>query len=261
MARENPLNAEILLETLKRSSLNTVLIEGIDDSEIYQIIGDNIADSNISFLECNGRANLLALFDRKDELSNSNVLFLCDSDLWVIDGVPEKYQSDSLICTNGYSIENDIYSDGKHILQSLLRNNENIKLEGLVDSICKWYAHEISLAYKNGTKDLRVSDVTILSTNVMKRYSTKFEDEFLESRNYKDAEEGLSITLRNDFERKLRGKFIFQIFEKIFQERRKKSITYTRLQLFDIVVNMVLSDNLDESILVCRKNKILDFFN
>lgn len=34
--RENPLTPEILLETLKRSSLKTVLVEGTDDMEVYR---------------------------------------------------------------------------------------------------------------------------------------------------------------------------------------------------------------------------------
>jgi len=259
MANNNSLTADIIIETLKRSNLNTVLIEGIDDVEVYRTLEDYLDNSDISFMECQGRNNLLKVFERRNEV-NDNVLFICDSDLWVIIGKPDIYENDRLITTEGYSIENDIYSDGEEFLSKLFKSNELTKRDEIIKNICQWYSHEISLVIQNSSHDCQFSDVTILNTSTMKKYSAQFEETFLINRNYAIAEKELYDSIVNDFKKKLRGKFIFQMFEKIFQERQKKSVKYSRSQLFDMVLNFVLNDNNEEKILVKRKLQITDYF-
>ena len=259
MANNNSLTPDIIIETLKRSNLNTVLIEGLDDVDVYRTLEDYLDITDISFLECQGRSNLLKVFERRNEIKD-NVLFICDSDLWVILGKPDIYTDNRLIATEGYSIENDIFIDGEEILTKLLKSNEVTKRDEIIKSICEWYSHEISLIIKDASHDCKFSDVTILNTSTMKKYSAQFEQAFLINRSYVAAEKDLCESITNDFNKKLRGKFIFQIFEKIFQERQKKSIKYSKAQLFDIVLNFVLSDTDDEKILVKRKLQIIDFF-
>ncbi len=260
MSNSEVLTAEIIIETLKRSNLNTVLIEGVDDVDIYRTLEDYLELDDISFFECQGRSNLLKVFERRSEL-NDNVLFLCDSDLWIIFGKPTEYNDKQLISTEGYSIENDIYNDGEQILEKLIKSNEIIKRDEVIKSICEWYAHEISLVAQNNAHDCKFADVTILNTTVMKKYATIFESNFLDSRNYVAAEDSLFNEIHNDFKTKLRGKFVFQIFEKIFQERKKKSIRYSKSQLFDMILNFILSENDDEKILVKRKLSIIEYFD
>lgn len=260
MANTSPLTPDIIIETLKRSNLNTVLIEGVDDVEIYRTLEDYIDIPDISFMECKGRVNLLKVFERKDEI-NDNVLFVCDSDLWVVSGKPEKYNDRRLIATEGYSIENDLYSDGEDILNKLLKKNEVDKRDEIINSLCEWYAHEISLVLKNTAHDCKFSEVTILNTSVMQKYSTQFEEAFLKERNYEAAENTIFESIKNDFHKKLRGKFIFQVFEKIFQDRQKKSVKYSKSQLFDMVLNLILSEDHDDKILVKRKSEIINFFS
>jgi len=260
MSNKDSLTADIIIETLKRSNLNTVLIEGVDDVEVYRTLEEYLDIPDISFMECQGRTNLLKVFDRKDEI-NENVLFICDSDLWVILGKPDAYQDERLISTNGYSIENDLYSDGEIYLNKLLKSNEIAKRDEIIKNICEWYSHEISLVAQDMAYDCKFSDVSILNTTIMKKYSAQFEESFLASRNYAIAERELYNSIFNDFNNKLRGKFIFQIFEKIFQERQKRSIKYLKSQLFDMILNFVLTDNDSEKILVKRKLQIIEYFD
>lgn len=259
MSNSKSLTADIIIETLKRSNLKTVLIEGIDDVEIYRTLEEYLDLSDISFLECQGRTNLLTVFERRNEL-NDNVLFICDSDLWVIVGKPDIYKDDRLITTEGYSIENDLYTDGEEFLSKLFKSNEVTKRDEIIKSICEWYSHEISLVLQNLAYDCKFADVTILNTSIMKKYSAQFEQSFLKNRNYAVAERELYESIISDFKNKLRGKFIFQIFEKIFQERQKKSVKYSKSQLFDMVLNFVLTDNNEEKILVKRRLQITDYF-
>ena len=259
MSNNNSLTADIIIETLKRSNLNTVLIEGVDDVDIYRTLEEFLDVTDISFLECQGRTNLLKVFERKDEI-NDNVLFICDSDLWVILGKPDIYKDVRLITTEGYSIENDLYSDGEEFLSKLFKTNELTKRDEIIKSLCRWYSHEISLVLQNSSHDCKFSDVTIMNTSTMKKYSSQFEESFLTTRSYAVAEETLYDSIINDFKNKLRGKFLFQIFEKIFQERQKKSVRYSKSQLFDMVLNFVLNDNNEEKILVKRKLQITEYF-
>ena len=60
----------------------------VDDVDIYRTLEDYLDIADISFMECQGRINLLKVFERRNEI-NDNVLFICDSDLWVILGKPE----------------------------------------------------------------------------------------------------------------------------------------------------------------------------
>lgn len=258
--KNNVLTSDIIIETLKRSSLNTVLIEGVDDVEIYRTLESHLEIEDISFFECQGRNNLLKVFERRNELSD-NLLFICDNDLWVIFGRPNEYVDERLLTTEGYSVENDIYLDGEDIIQKLLKKDEISLRDEIVKNICKWYAHEITLVQKNRAYDCKFSDVTILNTSVMQKFSRQFEEVFLLSRNYVEAEESIYNEIFDDFKSKLRGKYIFQIFEKIFQERPKKSVRYSKSQLFDLVLNFVLSESDSEKLFVKRKLEIEKFFS
>ena len=66
MPKKNPLTPEIIISTLKHSSLNTVLIEGKDDLQVYNLMEKNIDNALISFLPCGGRNTLLKVLEEKD---------------------------------------------------------------------------------------------------------------------------------------------------------------------------------------------------
>lgn len=255
------LDANIIVETLKRSNLKTVLIEGVDDIEVYRNIEDSLDIEDISFLECGGRSNLLQVYDRKGEIQDKKLLFLCDSDTWVFFGIPEEYKGDDLLTTKGYSIENDLYSDGEDILKNLLRKNEKIKFSNIMLNVCRWYAHEISKLIEDSSHECNFADVKLLSTTKMKRNSVNLEESFLESRGFIEPDEGLLNDIVDNAHNKLRGKYIFQAFEKIFQERVKKDITYTRSQLFDIVIKTVIGQNLEDKELVKKRQYIENFLS
>ena len=82
MSNKDSLTPDIIIETLKRSNLNTVLIEGVDDVDVYRTLEDYLDIADISFMECQGRINLLKVFERRNEI-NDKVLFLCGRAFWV----------------------------------------------------------------------------------------------------------------------------------------------------------------------------------
>lgn len=255
--RSNPLTPDILLQTLKRSSLNTVVIEGKDDLYLYRKMIEDIGDTKISLLACGGRSALLKVYERKNEVENAKLTFVCDSDLWIFFGEPE-FKNNDMITTEGYSIENEIYQDGEDILLNLLSDQETEYFNILIKNTCRWFASEIDKIFENRQHDCLFSNVSLLSTAVIKANNVDFEPQFLASRNYTDPNEERHSDLVKNFKIKLRGKYIFQLFEKIFQ--RRKDVTYTKEQLFDLVYRLVSKNGNADKILIRRKSAIVSSF-
>jgi len=258
MAKKITLTPEIIIATLKRSSLKTVLIEGKDDLIIYNKIENQLDDLDINIMPCNGRTALLEVYKEKDKI-DSDLLFICDSDLWVYDSTIDVRPD--LIRTEGYSIENEIYQDGFKILDNLLTDEEIDTKKNIINNICEWFAYEVEKYLNGQTSDCKFSEVSILNTDIMKRNSSKFTEEFKEKRQVKKAELELENLIKEKYSIHLRGKYIFQVYEKIFQERSNSSITYRRNQLFDLVFNLVTKGADTDKILIRRKEEISEFFS
>jgi len=134
------LTAEELVETLKRSSLTTVLVEGKDDMLIYRWIEQEIGFDKANFLPCGGRDKLLKVFKRRKEFNHIKTVFIADKDSFVYDeNIPVKY--DEIIWTTGYSIENDLYY-GKAV-ERLLDLDEDVKFRIALKNFIFYYAFEI----------------------------------------------------------------------------------------------------------------------
>lgn len=128
-----------LLATLSHSSLPTVIVEGKDDLIVFRRLEQEFASVGLSVFPVGGRNNVLGLFDKKSRLPNMhNLVFIADLDAWVIAGVPTEYQSDRLLFTTGYSIENDIFVDGE--LEKLLSMDEVEKFSRELSAFIDCYA-------------------------------------------------------------------------------------------------------------------------
>lgn len=229
----NPLTPEIIVETLKRSSLKTVLVEGSDDINVYNKIESKIGVRNVDFMPCGGRNTLLKVYERKDEIEDTRMMFLADSDSWIYSNVPDDYKE--VFFTKGYSIENDLFEDGNELLLNILNVEEREKFKEIIDNITEWYAFEIEKVIANPEQDSPFCDITLLSTSVMEKHQTNLCPNFLQNRDYSNPNPELVQSVKDDYILKLRGKFIFQIFEKLFQERTgDNTIKYHKKQLFDL---------------------------
>lgn len=231
--RRNPLTPEIILETLKRSRLNTILVEGSDDMEIYGKISNKLGARNVDFFPCGGKNTLFKIFEKKDQICNAKIMFIADADFWIFSEIPKEYKD--IFFTNGYCIENDLFDDGCSLVLNILSNAERKKFYEIIYNVCEWFAFEIEQVDDSSEKNNLFCDITILSTSVIKKNHTKLCEEFLIKRNYVAPNDYLLENIKNNYKLKLRGKFIFQIIEKLFQERNSiKAVTYQRRQLFDL---------------------------
>jgi hypothetical protein len=231
--RDNPLTPEIIVETLKRSNLKTVLVEGKDDIEIYKKIENKLGVRNVDFLPCGGRNTLLKVYERKDEINNILLMFIADSDSWIFSNIPLEYKE--IFFTKGYCLENDLFEDGKELILNILDLDEKRRFEQIIENVCEWFAFEIEQIDESSNTDSPFCDISLLSTSIIKKNQNTLCNGFLISRNYSIPNAEFLTEIRNNYSLKLRGKFIYQIFEKIFQERSvAKAIKYHRRQLLDL---------------------------
>jgi hypothetical protein len=156
------LSPDEAIATLRNSSLPTVVAEGSDDIIILRRIEQLYSDKIVSVLDVGGRESVLQLYERRSELpSELPIVFVVDRDLWVVGGVPAAYQSDMIVLTDGYSIENDAIRDGNFL--NLMTNGEKAAFEVELRSICKWFAASVVDVLRGGDSQLRTHPDSILA--------------------------------------------------------------------------------------------------
>ncbi|WP_276503207.1 DUF4435 domain-containing protein [Terrimonas pollutisoli] len=155
------LTKEELLAYLKKSSLNTILVEGKEDASIYRWIENELtSDCSFDLLPCDGRDTLLDIFEKKHEINDIKLLFIADKDKFVYREVPDKYKD--IIWTSGYSIENDLYFGG--YLEALLTEPEKIKFQKGLANFIMYYSHDVEKVKRGIDSELRYHPNQILDT-------------------------------------------------------------------------------------------------
>lgn len=138
-AGKSVLTVEEILSVIKRSSLRTIVTEGRDDFYIFRNLETSLSDLNVSLLPAGGRTSLLSVFTRRAETGKADeIAFIADRDLWVMSDIPTEYRSNSLVFTDGYSIENDLYRDGE--LEKMLDSKEKKIFTQRLTEFVRWYA-------------------------------------------------------------------------------------------------------------------------
>lgn len=130
------------VEILKRSSLPTIVVEGVDDIVVYRYFEDRLSAWGVSLMPVGGRGAAIDIFKRREELSHLALAFVVDRDSFVHTGVPDDLNSEILIFTDGYSIENDVFRDGE--LFGLLRADERDGFLQELTQFLEWYALAMS---------------------------------------------------------------------------------------------------------------------
>lgn len=236
------LTPDEIIANLQDTHIPTVLVEGNYDFTIYQKLQEKIGILEVNFMPCGGRTALLKIFERRSEFPNKKVIFIADKDLWVFTKVPDEYQD--VFFTLGYSIENDLYCDGRTRLEVLLDQKEIEKRDKILFSLCDWFAFEVELWKNNNAHDNKFSDVKILNESIMPKGSTDFVQSFLPKRNYAKPQQATLDDLQVNYSRKLRGKYIFQMYDKIFQERKGKgAVRFQPKQLAELCLREGIAEN------------------
>jgi len=217
------LTIDEIVETLKRSDLTTVLVEGKDDVMIYRWVEEELGIHNASFLPCGGRSNLLQVYKRRSEFSNLKTIFVADKDTFVYNNPPEEYSE--IIWTNGYSIENDLYY-GRRIEQLLSQEEKVVFLKSL-NSFINYYAFEID-NYLNGKEFcFRKHPQHLLceTTHLIK-------EEILKEIGFIQPNEGTINKLTENYDVLIRGKSMFALLTRILSDS-KREIKHSKPSLLE----------------------------
>jgi len=198
-----PPTVDEIIALLKRSNLPTLIVEGKDDLIVYKRLEETFYDESLSVLPVGGRRNILNIFDRLHEIPQyCKVMFIADQDTWVITGIPPKYQSDKLFFTSGYSIENDVFQDGR--IYSYMSDLEKQKFGVDLNQFLAWYSIALSRTITGRDESIKLHPNNVLDDRNQYQLLTKLGEGEEFPQQYFDE-------LTNNYMSLLRGKSLMQL--------------------------------------------------
>lgn len=194
---------EEIISLLKRTSLPTLIVEGKDDLIVYKRLEERFYDESLSVLPVGGRKNILNIFDRLHEIPQScKVMFIADQDNWIITGIPQEYQSDKLFFTSGYSIENDVFQDGR--VYSYMSDAEKKTFNLELNQFLAWYSIALSRIIIGRDESIKLHPNNVLDDDKQFQLLTTLEEGEEFPQQHFD-------NLNNDYKSLLRGKSLMQL--------------------------------------------------
>ena len=195
-----------LVVTLRDSQLPTLLVEGYSDVRIYArwVSLRLLGTYNIDVRAVGGREKLLGVYDRRDEFPHVPVAFVSDRSMWLFTEVPVNYKD--IVLTEGFSLENDLYTDAEPELKRLLDSHELKEYQQVLDSLCKWFAFEVE-EYLSGNPirgSVRLQDV-------IPSGQTELDTDFCRFRGFRPPNFQLIQQIRDNYQLKLPGKLLFEV--------------------------------------------------
>ena len=142
MSLPNP-TLENLVIALRLSNKPNIVVEGKDDEIIYGRLVERLGRFDVGFFSAGSKNTLLHLYEELSQYENAGdfrhtpVAFIADRDMWLFRGIPACY--DNIIWTEGYSIENDLYSHAK--LSERVGNK--VEYNQILDAISMWFAYKV----------------------------------------------------------------------------------------------------------------------
>ena len=218
------LSVNEIVQSLQRSQLPTVLVEGRDDMAAYRWIEDRIGFLNASVLPCGGRDRLLEVFDRRQEYTNVRTAFVADHDMWLFTAVPDSYSD--VIFTCGYSIENDLLDASP--VHGLLSDSERSEFDTIADALARWFAFEIT-EYSAG----RTHCCALPLNQLVPRGQTNLDISVLASRQFQEPDPALVRRLRERFTLEFRGKSLMDLYIRLLAAQQRVS-KFSRSNLMEI---------------------------
>lgn len=219
-------SVEELVSTIKRSSLPTVVIEGSDDVVVFRGLEEVYYDCGLSILPAGGRNNVLQLFSRRNEFLEKLVVFLVDKDEWVLNEIPAEYVNERLICTDGYSIENDIYVDGG--LERLMSPDERVRFREELEVFLRWYALAINRALQPPGGEEYKCHPNVILDDALERERRMILD------NGENFPEDLHARISEGYSKILRGKSLMALLTRQLSYKGRP-VRHNHLQLMETI--------------------------
>ncbi len=197
------LSVDEYIETLKRSKLPTVITEGLDDYLAFRRLEEAFSDVGLSLMPVGGKDTVLDLFRRRNEFPQISTAFIADQDFWIFSSVPPEFHHPTIIFTEGYSIENDLYRDGD--IETLLTAAEKEKFERDLREMMKWFSYAIGKILNNQEIPINIHPRRMLDINGTMR------QDFLDEFGYTEPPENIYEKISGDYRKYLRGKSLLAL--------------------------------------------------
>lgn len=214
MMTEQELNDDIttFVEMIKNGDdILNIIIEGKDDKLVYDEFEEiyGLSQPLVTILPVQGRNTVLGIFkELKDTPYIKKTIFIVDQDQWVIKGRESIYNDPHIICTHGYSFENDVFIDG-NLQDDMINKNPDI-LSAKLPILLKWYALEVA-RIKSGVETKKLSlDINELF-NCVDKYTNPEEGEKFPNE--------IFTMLQTQYPQLLRGKTLLKFFVNIMNDR------------------------------------------
>lgn len=244
-----------IINTLKRSYIPTILIEGTDDVFVYRWLKSKLDASLVSLQACGGRNNLFSIFDRKAEFSGKNVIFVADKDFYKFDGVPA--ERSSIIYTSGYCIENDIF-EGSGI-KNFIDEEDWPEHNLLRDIVGRWFSFQVGIYLER--RSIEQANFSGVSThiNVISPIGLRsICPNHARNIGYAEPESEVKNMIFDSYNLNVRGKQLFQMLSRFLSKKGRFS-NFTDKNLVEIALKQganTLIDRLVEDINSMLNTKI-----
>lgn len=219
-----------LVNTLKKSFIPTILIEGNDDVYVYRYLKSRLNTSLVSLQVCGGRPSLMSIYERRNEFVGKNIIFVADRDSYRFEEIPEAQSG--IIFTSGYCIENDIFA-GSNIL-TLLDEEDACEHNVLREIIGKWFSFEVDRfkARVGSGRPLRVADhINLICPNGTNRLCPTYAAKI----GYEAPSEKAVNEVFSEYELNVRGKQLFQMLSRFLSKPGRFS-KFTEKNLIEIAL-------------------------
>lgn len=238
-----------LVALFSTSQLPTIVVERGDDVRIYNrwIERRLFGTYNIDVLAANGKGNLLRLYERRNEFAGLPVAFVSNRGIWLFSGIPEGYED--IICTQGYSIENDVYVYLEGRTERLLDPylNEINRHKSVQESIIRWFAFELEKLIRQTPSEGDLSLENLVPNDnfeleelvsglnledLVPKHHTKLDKSFCKARGFDES--GTRITEK--ISRKISRKYEFYLPGKLLFEMLNRFSTISLHALYNIAL-------------------------
>jgi|GEM_PF-3517219 len=207
---------------LGHTRLPTLVVEGVGDEAMFRRMERAISNGVVDIFPVGGKHTLHAIYDRRGELADCNVVFLRDRDEFIAINTPVGF--DDYVLTRGYSIENDLLN--RPVLERLAGGSSG-ELTEIVSLVAEWFRFALS-AFISGQPNTLSRDVTAIIQDA--GYTDDAVAEML------GVPHASCVALSaGDAWTWLRGKTLLRAVHHFFSGA---ALGYTKAQLIDISLNL-----------------------
>ncbi len=209
-----PLTVDELVSTLTKTSIPTLIVEGVTDASIYRLVERRLNFPGGTVLQAGSRTSVLEVFKRRHEFDHLNVAFLADRDMWLFGAIPDAYAD--IIFTNGYSIENDLL-DGSAI-DRLCDADELSEIQNLLMELARWFAFEVEEWRMNRLPQLDIHLNRLIPLN-----HQALCPQFIQERGFKEADPTIRAEIQKNPKRMIRGKQVLEVLVRTLSRPGRKA--------------------------------------